>query len=174
MKSLASVLKPFALASLVLGTLAGAAHAADEPAAAPAGPPPPAPSADEVKKVTEYYLRGKDVGPVLIELVICKKMGKGADGKSICEEKHGDTLKKGDPLIAFTRFFVPKGAKYEDLKVKFLLNGEVRSTSDFSLQESWTGYGNYKQTTASKTGSWEILVLRGDTQLAAAKVNVVE
>ena len=63
---------------------------------------------------------------------------------------------------------------YEDLNVKFLLNGEVRSTSYFTLQESWTGYGNYKQTTASKAGTWEILVLRGDSQLASAKVNVVE
>ena len=162
------------LASLIALAIAGTARAQDAAPAAPAGPPPPAPSAYEVKKVTEYYLRGKDVGPILMELVICKKMGKGADNKSVCEEKHGDTLKKGDPLIAFTRFFVPKGAKYEDLKVKFLLNGEVRSTSDFTLQESWTGYGNYKQTTASKAGAWEILVLRGDTQLASAKVNVVE
>ena len=169
-----SLFPSLVLASLMVGWFAGAARAADEPAAAPTGPPPPAPSADEVKKVTEYYLRGKDVGPILMELVICKKMGKSADNKSVCEEKHGDTLKKGDPLIAFTRFFVPKGAKYEDLKVKFLLNGEVRSTSDFTLQESWTGYGNYKQTTASKTGSWEIVVLRGDAQLASAKVNVVE
>lgn len=158
------------VAALAVG-LTGAARAEE---VAPAGPPPPAPSADEIKKVTDYYLRGKDVGPVLIELVICKKMGKSADNKSVCEEKHGDTLKKGDPLIAFTRFFVPKGGKYEDLKVKFLLNGEVRSTSDFTLQESWTGYGNYKQTTASKAGSWEILVLRGDTQLATAKVTVTE
>lgn len=169
-----SFASPLAFASMIALAFAGAARAQDAVPAAPAGPPPPAPSADEVKKVTEYYLRGKDVGPILIELVICKKMGKSADNKSVCEEKHGDTLKKGDPLIAFTRFFVPKGAKYEDLKVKFLLNGEVRSTSDFTLQESWTGYGNYKQTTASKTGSWEIVVLRGDSQLASAKVNVVE
>ena len=162
-----------ALAAALALAVAGAARAED-PAPAPAGPPPPAPSADEIRKVTDYYLRGKDVGPVLIELVICKKMGKGADGKSVCEEKHGDSIKKGDPLIAFTRFFVPKGGKYEDLKVKFLLNGEVRSTSDFTLQESWTGYGNSKQTTASKAGSWESLVLRGDTQLATAKVTVTE
>ncbi|MCC7075380.1 MAG: hypothetical protein IT383_28970 [Deltaproteobacteria bacterium] len=162
-----------ALAAALALAVAGAARAED-PAPAPAGPPPPAPSADEIRKVTDYYLRGKDVGPVLIELVICKKMGKGADGKSVCEEKHGDSIKKGDPLIAFTRFFVPKGGKFEDLKVKFLLNGEVRSTSDFTLQESWTGYGNYKQTTASKAGTWEILVLRGDTQLAAAKVTATE
>ena len=75
-------------------------------------------------------------------------------------------------LSAFVRFFVPKGAKYEDLKIKFLLDGEVRSTSDFTLAEAWTGYANYKQTTAAKAGTWEIQVLRGENVLSKATVIV--
>lgn len=149
------------------------AFAGDDPALAPvAGPPPPAPTADEVKKVTEYFLRGKDAGPVLMDFIPCKKTGKNAEGKLTCEERISGTVKKGEPLIAYVRFFVPKGAKYEDLKIKFLLNGEVRSTSDFTLSEAWTGYANYKQTTASKAGAWELQVLRGDSLLAGAKVTV--
>ena len=50
--------------------------------------------------------------------------------------------------------------------------GEVRSTSDFTLSEAWTGYANYKQTTASKAGTWEMQVLRGETVLSSAKVTV--
>src|ERR1051326_4555229 len=108
---------------------------APTPPAAPPGPPPPAPSAEEIKKVVNYYLNGAASGPILLESTLCKKTGKTAEGKLACDEKHGDTAKKGDPLIAFVRFMVPKGAKYDDLKVKFLLNGEVRTTSDFTLSE---------------------------------------
>jgi hypothetical protein len=141
------------------------------PAATPPGPPPPAPTADEVKKVTEYYLKGVGGGPILMESVLCAKAER-VEGKLACLEKLPATIKKGDPIIAYVKFFVPKGGKYEDLKVKFLLNGEVRSTSDFTLTESWTGYANYKQATAQKPGTWEVQVLRGETVLAKHSVIV--
>ena len=60
----------------------------------------------------------------------------------------------------------------DDLKVRFVVNSEVRSTSDFTLSESWTGYANYKQTTASKVGTWQIQVLRGDVLLSEQTVQV--
>lgn len=170
MKSVKSI--AFALLAFVVAVPAFAGDEAPPPAPAPAGPPPPAPTADEIKKVTEYFLRGKDAGPVLMDFVPCKKTGKNADGKLTCEEKLDGKAKKGEPLIAYVRFFVPKGAKYEDLKIKFLLNGEVRSTSDFTLSEAWTGYSNYKQTTASKAGTWEMQVLRGENILAKSSITV--
>ncbi|HEY4222173.1 MAG TPA: hypothetical protein VGO62_12540, partial [Myxococcota bacterium] len=95
-----------------------------------------------------------------------------ADGKLTCDEVLGATAKKGDPLIAFVRFFVPKGGKYDDLKIVFLLDGEKRSSSDFTLSESWSGYANYRQATAFKAGTWEMQVLRGDQLIADAKVVV--
>ena len=82
------------------------------------------------------------------------------------------TLKKGDAITAFVKFFAPKGGKYEDLKIKFLVDGEVRSTSDFTVTESWTGYANYKKTTANKLGTWEVQVLRGDVVLESRKIGV--
>jgi hypothetical protein len=132
----------------------------------------PTPSQEETRKVVDYFLKGKDSGPILLEFSPCKKTNKGLDGKLVCEEQITGAVKKGDPIIAYVKFFVPKGAKYDDLKIKFLLNGEVRSTSDFTLTESWTGYANYKQTTASKPGTWEMQVLRGDTLLQSHKVTV--
>ena len=143
------------------------------PAAAPAAatPAPPVPTSAEIKKVVDYFNNGAAAGPVVIELVACKKAGKNADGKLACLEPLGDKAKKGDPLIAFVRFFVPKGGKYDDAKVKFLWNNEMRSTSDFTLSESF-GYGIYKETTASKPGTWEMQVIRGDAVLASAKVVV--
>ncbi len=151
------------------------------PTAAPATPPastttadapPPAPSPDEIQRVTAYYLRGAAAGPVLLGLQLCAEVGKNADGKLECTIELPAKIKKGDKLTAFVRFFAPKGGKYEDIRVRFLLGGEVRTTSDMTVTESWTGYGNYKTTTVSKAGVWEAQVLRGDAVLASRKVTV--
>ncbi len=127
---------------------------------------PPAPTADEINRVTAYFLNGKEGGPILVEFKLCAAVGKTPEGKNQCDDEYGDTVKKGEPINAFVKFFAPKGSKYEDLKVRFLLDGEVRTTSDFTVSESYAGYSNYKRTTASKAGTWTIEVVRGDTVLA--------
>jgi hypothetical protein len=142
-----------------------------EPAVAEAAlPPPPAPTADDINKVTAYYLRGKEGGPILIEFKLCGAIGKTPEGKMACDGELGDTIAKGEPVSAFVRFFSPRGGKYEDLKVKFVHNGEVRSTSDFTVTESWTGYANYKRTTVNKVGTWDVEVLQGDKILAKKSI----
>jgi hypothetical protein len=156
----------------VLALLATPALAQDAAPAAPAAPPPPAPTAEEIQKVTAYYLKGKEGGPILIDFALCAELGKNEDGKTTCAVPLAATIKKGDGITAFVKFFAPRGGKYEDLQVKFLLNGEVRSTSDMSVTESWTGYSNYKKTTASKPGTWEVQVLRGDKVLGSKTVKV--
>ena len=148
---------------------------AQEPASAVQAAPaeaPPAPSADEIKRVGAYYLRGKDAGPILVEFSLCSEIGKNDEGKLACGAELASTLKKGDPITAFVKFFAPRGGKYDDLEIRFLLNGEVRSSSAFTVSESWTGYANYKKTTAGKAGEWEIQVLRADTVLGSKKVTV--
>lgn len=158
-------------AALVVVSLAGAARA-QEATPPPAGPPPPAPSADEIKKVTNYFLKGKDGGPILMDFQLCTDVAKNEEGKNTCAAELPASAKKGDAVTAFVRFFAPKGGKYEDLKIKFLLDGEVRTTSDFTVTDSWTGYTNYKKTTLSKAGNWEVQVLRGETVLQSKKVTV--
>lgn len=160
------------LRTLLLALCVPAAVLAQEPAAPAAEPPPPAPTADEVNRVTSYYLRGKDAGPILIDFRLCGAIGKNAEGKNVCESELGEGAATGDQLNAFIRFFAPRGGKYEDLKVRFLLDGEVRSTSDFTVSESWTGYTNYKRTTMNKAGTWEVEVLQGEKVLAKKKVVV--
>ncbi|MBM4280937.1 MAG: hypothetical protein FJ137_09290 [Deltaproteobacteria bacterium] len=150
--------------------------APERPASAPAtsapAPPPPAPTADEIQRVTAYYLRGAAGGPVLLGLQLCAEVGKNADGKLDCTASLPTTIKKGDKLTAFVRFFAPRGGKYDDVRVRFLHEGEVRSTSDMSVTESWTGYGNYKTTIATRAGTWEAQVLRGEVVLERRTIKV--
>ena len=157
------------IAAVVVVVAAGLARAQDP--VPPAGPPPPAPTPDEIRRVHAYYVNGKDVGPILLELSLCNEIGKNAEGKNACVTPLPATVKKGDSVTAFVKFFSPKGSKYEDLKIRFLLNGEVRTTSDFTVTESWS-YGNYKKTTVGKPGTWEVQVMRGETVLDSKKVSV--
>ena len=163
------------LHTLTLALCLSTAAVAEDPAVqptTPTPPAPPAPTADEINKVTAYYLNGRDAGPILVDFRLCGAVGKNAEGKNTCDNELGDTAAKGEQINAFVRFFAPRGGKYDDLKIRFRLDGEVRTTSDFTVGESWTGYTNYKRTTLSRAGTWEVEVLRGDTLLAKKKVAV--
>ena len=161
------MLKKLTLAAVVAAVFVSALSAAAQaPAAAlPTMPVPPAPTAAEIQKVTNYFLNGKDGGPILIELSLCADVKKSPEGKLTCIDPLGETIKKGETLTAFVKFFGPRGGKYEDVKLRFVLDGEVRTTTDFSVTESWTGYSNYKKTTASKAGTWVVEVTRGENTL---------
>lgn len=153
--------------------LAAVTARAQTQAAAAATAPPSAPTAAEINKVVDYYQNGVDGGPVLVEFQLCAKVARNPTTQKLaCEGELSATAAKGTAVAAFVKFFAPKGGKYEDLKVKFLLNGEVRSTSDFSVTESFSGYSNYKQTTLSKPGTWDVQVLRGEAILATKTVKV--
>ena len=166
----ATLCQSLAAVFVVAGLQAFPAVAQDAPAAA--RPAPAAPSADEIKKVTDYFLYGKDQGPILMDFILCAEVGRNDQGKLDCLKTLESTVKKGTAITAFVRFFGPKGGKYEDLTVKFLLDGDVRSTSDFTVTEAWTGYSNYKKSTATKTGTWTIQVLRGDVVLKEQNITV--
>ena len=165
------ILKKFALVAVVVAAaLPAVAQAPAQAQPAPAVPVPPAPTAAEIQRVTNYFLNGKDGGPILIELVLCADVKKNAEGKLACESPLPEVINKGDSITAFVKFFGPKGGKYDDVKVRFLLNGEPRSTSEFTVSESWTGYSNYKKTVATKVGVWEVELSRGATVLGRKSV----
>src|SRR5438445_13514796 len=129
-----------------------------------------APTADEIKKVEDYYENGKADGPVLLEFTPCLKVDKkpGEEHKS-CLEPAGASVKAGKTVNAWMRWFVPKGGKYEDLSVQFKFGGEARATKDFSVTES-RSYGIYLGSTLAKAGDWEIVVRKGETVVASAKI----
>jgi hypothetical protein len=142
--------------------------------ASPAFSAPPTP--DEVNRVLDYFNTGKDDGPILLELTPCLKVGKApGEERMSCLEPVTGPVKKKAVLNAWTRWFVPKDGKYEDLSFQFLLGGEPRETKDLSLEKgSTTGNSAYKAATLSKAGEWEVKVRRGDKVLGSAKVTVTD
>ncbi len=144
------------------------------PLAARAADAPPAPSAEEVKKVVEYYKAGKDAGPVLAELKACLTVDtkKGSPTQWECTEAVSGPVKKGTTVNAWMNWLVPKDGAYSDLVVQWLLDGQVRTTQDLELKTPALGARSYKASTLSKPGKWEIKVLQGSKELGSVKVDV--
>ena len=142
---------------------------AEEPTAPAAAPPP---SADELKRVLDYQDNGKDRGPVLLDVVACKKVDteKGPT-QFTCIEPVSGPVKKGTVVNAWVQFFCPKDGNYEDISVQWVLDGEPRATNDVVVK----GYARtrtWKAQSMTKPGKWEIRVKRGATVLGTASVVV--
>jgi len=131
------------------------------------------PTAEEVRKVVGYYQTGKDKGPILVELKPCLTIDTQKDSPTRwdCTEPVTTPVKKGTLVSAWTSWLVPQDAKYEDVVLQWVLDGQVRSTQDVALSSSWRSR-TYKSNTLSKKGKWSIKVLRGDKELGSADVQV--
>jgi hypothetical protein len=130
------------------------------PAAAPAGPPP---TADEIKRVLDYQDNGKDRGPALLDVIACGKVDqtKGSPTQFTCIEPITGPVKKGTTVNAWVQFFCPKGGKYEDLKIQWLLGSEVRQTTDFTV-EGLARTRTWRAHTPPKAGKWTIKIVQGE------------
>jgi hypothetical protein len=141
------------------------------PPAAPAQPPPPA---DEIKRVLDYYYNGKDRGPALVELKACLKVdssGGNAPTKNECLEPVTGPVKKDTPVNAWTMWYLPEGANYENVVVQFLFGNDVRSTVDLKLNTPGRTR-TWRYTTASKKGKWTIKIKDGDKELGSTSFTV--
>lgn len=132
------------------------------------------PTAEEVKKVINYFETGAGQGPILLEMTPCLKIGKkeGEKRKS-CVEPAGETVARKTTLNIWTSWMVPKDDKYDDIRVVFLHEGEVRATKDLKVSPGFNfRYGTWTAKGLFKTGNWEIKIKRGDVVLQSAKITV--
>lgn len=136
-------------------------------------PPPPTPSAQEIKKVVEYYMNGAAGGPVLVEFKPCTKVDsdKASATWNECIEPVSGDVTKGKTVSAWMMWFVPKGSKFDDVTVQLLLDGNVRETKDVPLSDSMRSR-TWKSFNLSKPGKWTFKIVRGGNELAKADVNV--
>jgi len=135
-------------------------------------PAPAVPTAAEIKKVLDYQDNGKDVGPVLLDLVACNKVDQAKGPTQFhCIEPVSGPVKKNSVVSAWLQFFCPKDGKYEDITVQYLFDGQIRNTYDVSVA-SLGRTRTWKSSTLGKSGKWTIKVLRGSAELATANVTV--
>ncbi len=161
---------------LVASLLASSAALADSDAgttAAAAKIALPAPSALEVKKVLDYYFGAKGQGPILVELKLCSKVDGSKDSptRAECtEEATGPIFKKGT-LQVWSLWLVPEGDAYEDVTFQYVHDGVARSTFEVPLKAAYRTRV-WRPMPLTKSGKWEVKVLRAGKELASLKLNV--
>lgn len=150
-----------ALAAALTFALPAAAFAEDEP------------SPDEIHRVLDYFSSGKGRGPILTGFKACASVDtkKESPTRFECAEEVQGPVKKGTLVHAWTAWFVPQGDSYDDIAVQFLHEGSLRSTQDVAVTTSYRTR-SYKSQALTKSGSWEIKVVRGEKVLASSKVEV--
>lgn len=144
------------------------------PAAAAPADAPPAPSAQEISKVATYFLKGKGAGPILVDSKVCLKVDatKESPTRSDCIEPVTGPVKKNATVSIWANWLIPEGDKYDDVTVQFLFQGQVRATKDMALSGGSLRYRTYTGTPMTKSGKWQIKIMRGEKELTSAEVTV--
>ena len=128
-----------------------------------------APTAKMTKEVVDYYYNGQKEGPILTDAKLCK-----AVKKFDCTEKiKPDSVTKGQTINVWMRFFVPKGASYDDILVEYKHEGIPRRLTPHTIESS-IRYRLVDKNTVDKPGNWTITVKKGITKLKEFKIKVVK
>lgn len=134
---------------------------------------PEKPTADEVKKVFDYFNDGKGGGPILLELTPCLKVGhQEGNPKKACVELAEGKVPAKSTVFAFTRFFVPADDEYE-VTFEWVLDGDVKASKTAMVTTGYA-FGTWKGSTLRAPGEYTLRVRNGEEVLGTAKVTIAE
>ena len=88
------------------------------------------PTAKMVKEVVDYYYNGQEQGPILTEAKLCK----GVKNFECTEIIKPNNVNTGETINVCMRFFVPKGASYDDILVEYQHEGIPRRLTPIKLK----------------------------------------
>lgn len=117
-----------------------------------------APTADEAKKVIDYYYGGD--GAVLASIQVCKDVPNTGDRQYECvNEVQPSDLLAGETYDLRMVYLVPREQQLDDIFVQYNRGGITRSTDEVSVSGS-IRYRTWKTFSLDTAGSWTIKVLR--------------
>lgn len=154
-----------------------AAFADDEEQRTPSSVPSASrPSAEEVKKVMDYFNTGKEL--LLTEKKFCKEIGKDGATKNDCvQELASNEIVKGEKSFLWMNFMVPKDFKEGNVLIQYNQNGVTRSASQrpISAKDGALRYRLHSQFPTLAPGEYEVsLMLEANGQVTPLdKANLV-
>lgn len=121
------------------------------------------PSADEVRKVVQFYYNGKS-GVYLIDIKLCEGVHKEGEQKNNCKDEiTSGEIFTGDEAVVWMHFFAPDGAK-ETVLVQYNRNGITRRTSSHNVRGA-IRYRVWVPFKVEKAGAWDVkVVYDGETE----------
>jgi hypothetical protein len=128
-----------------------------------------APTAKMTQEVVDYYYNGQEAGPILTEAKLCK----GVKDFECTDIVNPNSVKKGETIHVWMRFFVPKGATYDDILVEYKHDGIPRRLTPHKIESS-IRYRLVDKNSVDKTGDWTITIKKGMTKLRDFKIKVVK
>ena len=117
------------------------------------------PSAEEVRKVVDYYYNGQSRGVILAEHFLCTEVALEGDDKNDCRAKHAlPAVAQGAEMLLWMNFLVPSGDE-ADILVLFSRKNRVRSTAKIAVKGA-IRYRTWKKIPTAKVGDWQVTVLQ--------------
>lgn len=154
MKKLNGTLAAVIVLSLVLGGASAVAAA---------------PSAEAVKEAVDYFYNGQDQGPILIDATLCQSV----ENLECTAQVDPASIGAGDTVNVLMKFFVPKGAVYDDIIVEYTHEGVPRRLTSHKIEGS-IRYRVINRYTLNKPGEWSISIKKGTQNLKIMDLNVLE
>lgn len=130
------------------------------------------PTAQEIKKVMDFYNTSKDQGIVLVEHALTSTIIKKGSHKNEYDGKvDGNTIKKGASVYIWMNYMVPKYDK-ANVFFEFKRRGKVLRASELQLSGA-TRYRSWKKLPTNKTGDWKIIITQelAEKDISIATVN---
>lgn len=115
------------------------------------------PTAQEVKKVIEYYKKGQGLGVVLVESMLCKEIYRSGPKKHEAKDVISTTaFKKGEKVFLWMNFLVPEHDK-ASIHFEYKRRGKVRKADDITISTA-TRYRSWKRMPTGQKGTWEVTI----------------
>ena len=118
------------------------------------------PSNDEVRKVMDFYNRGREL--LLTEHKLCKEIGKAGEAKNDCVNEVAATeLMKGEKTYLWMAFMVPKEFKEGNLLIQFNQNGVTKSahTREIKMNGGSMRYRVFEMVPTLNPGDYEAVLM---------------
>ena len=117
------------------------------------------PSAEEARKVVDYYYHGQGRGVILADHFLCTEVALEGEAKNDCRVRHElPAVDQGAEMLLWMNFLVPSGDEAEIL-VLFSRKGRVRSTAPIAVKGA-VRYRTWKKIPTAKAGEWQVTILQ--------------
>jgi hypothetical protein len=115
------------------------------------------PTSEEARKVITYYYAGQGSGALLMDHVLCQKIGQEGPDKNQCiSDIDPGKIAQDQEIYLWMSFLVPTDDA-ADVTISFSRKGRVRQTASVKLTGA-TRFRTWKKIPTQKPGQWSVSV----------------